>query len=86
MKQMMARRDDDLREMREEIRSGRAEIKSAIEAGVKAAMQSIQLERDEMIQQQVKNVATHVTHETQSLQKACLETTDCYEATKTNTE
>jgi hypothetical protein len=85
-KQMMARRDDNLREMGEEIRSGRAEIKSAIEEGVKAAIQSIQSERDETIQQQVENVVTRVTHETQSLQKACLETTACHKATETDTE
>jgi hypothetical protein len=84
--QMMARTADNLREMREEIRSGQAEIKSAIEEGVKAAIQSIPSERDETIQQRVENVMMRITHETQSLQKACLETTAAQEATEADTE
>jgi hypothetical protein len=53
MKQMMVRRDNNLREMREEIRFGWAEIKSAIEEEVKAAIQPMQSERNETIQQRV---------------------------------
>jgi hypothetical protein len=45
--QIIARTDDNLREMREEIRSGRAEIKSAIEERAKAALQSTRSEWDE---------------------------------------
>jgi hypothetical protein len=82
----LARTGDNLREMRQEIRSGQAEIKSAIEEGVKAAIQSIRSERDGMIQHQVEIIMTHVIHETQSLQKACLEMTACYEATERDTE
>jgi hypothetical protein len=81
---MMARTADNVREMRQDIRYGRAE-KSAIEEEVKAAMQSIRSEMDETIQQRVVNV-TRVIHESQTLQKACIDTTASHEATETDTE
>jgi hypothetical protein len=45
----------------------------------KATVKSIQSEVDETIQQQVRHIMTH-DHETQSLQKACQETTTWHEA------
>jgi myosin heavy subunit len=53
---------------------------------IEAVIQSIRSERDEMIQQRVENVVTRVIHKTQSLKKACLETTACHEATEADTE
>jgi hypothetical protein len=72
--------------MRGEIRSGRAKLKSVTEEGVKVEIQSVRSERDGKIQQRVENVVTRVIHETQSLQKACLETTAWYEVTERDME
>jgi hypothetical protein len=53
---------------------------------MKAAIQSIWSERDETIQQRVENITTCVNHKTQSLQKACQETTACHEEMEAYTE
>jgi hypothetical protein len=53
---------------------------------MKAAIQSIQSERDETIQQQVENITMCINHKTQSLQKACQETTACHKETEAYTE
>jgi hypothetical protein len=53
---------------------------------MEAVIQSIRPEKDETIQRLVENVVTRVIHETQSLQKACQETTACHEATEAGTE
>jgi hypothetical protein len=53
-------------------------IVGAIEEKMEAIIQSIQSKRDETIQWRVENITMYVIHETQSLQKACQETTTCH--------
>jgi hypothetical protein len=53
---------------------------------MKTAIQSIQSELDETIQQRVENIMTRVNHKTQSLQKACQETIACHEVMEACTE
>jgi hypothetical protein len=53
---------------------------------MKATIQSMRSELDEMIQQQGENIMTCFNHKTQSLQKSCQETTTCHEAMKAYTE
>jgi hypothetical protein len=51
-----------------------------------AVIQSIWSERDKTIQQRGENVMMSVNHKTQSLQKACQETTACHKAVETYRE
>jgi hypothetical protein len=79
----------DREEIKQEIRAAQEQMQEMIRASqekMEAVMQFIWAERDEAIQQRGENVMTRVNHETQSLQKACQETTACHEATETDTE
>jgi hypothetical protein len=52
---------------------------------MKAAVQSIWSQMYETIEQQAKNIMMRINHKTQSLQKACQETTACHKEMETDT-
>jgi hypothetical protein len=83
------RMDTNLKDLKEEIKSGQAEMRStigAIKEKMEATIHSIWSERDETIQQCVKNIMVRIIHETQNLQKACIDMTTCHEVMESDIE